>query len=182
MELEVITPMGSGYQITRPSVVDAYKLTTILCDGIDCVRMRSSSIRVFPYGRVFCACCYQWKCFDVDKPVWAVRDGHGAGELLVDGLICEDCSNSDNISKMDGARLAPLVYEESVWDIKKECRQRTVSKVIKQWRRFVSLQKERREMALMVAMVCNKMIENCNVTPILNSIIRQFNEMHKLTT
>lgn len=174
--------MGSAYEINRPSVVEAYHLTTIFCDGIHRTKNRLGSIRTYPFGRVFCACCNTWKYFDADRPVWAVRDGWGGGELLIEGLVCDECSNSDDIVYIPGVRQAPLVHEESLWEIKRTCNNRNASKVIRQWKKFVKLQKERKETALMVAMVCNKMIKNCNITPILDSVISQFNGMHSLTT
>lgn len=56
MELDFITPMGSAYKIYTPSVVEAYKLTTILCDGIHRTENHLGSIRSYPYGRVICVC------------------------------------------------------------------------------------------------------------------------------
>lgn len=175
---------GTAYKTTRLSVVDAFNKSTIIVDGIDSCWMQEGKIKTMPKGVLFCAHCNSLKHFDAFHRVFSVRNGFDGGELLIDGLICHECFASEEIQNIEEARFAELCHEDAAWELKlkaKECQKtRYAEKCVKKWRKFVELRKERRQLARDISLVFARKLDNCNPTPILDVVVKQFNEMHCL--
>lgn len=173
---------GTAYKTTRMSVVDAYNKTRIRVCGVDGCRVQHGTIKTYPQGFMICSLCDCVRRFDANNKVYSVRNGHGSGELLIDGLVCQNCYYSDEVQNIQGARFAELCHEDTAWIIQKKSKEyqdaRYAEKCVKKWRSFVQLRKERRRLVRDVSLVLARKVENCNPTPVLDVVVRQFNEMH----
>lgn len=173
---------GTAYKTTRLSVVDAFRRSTIRVDGIDSCWMQNGTIKTMPCGKLLCAHCNHFKQFDAFHRVFSVRNGFDGGELLIDGLVCHECFASDEIQNIQGARFAELCHEDSAWELKLKAKEREdaryAKKYVQKWRKFVELRKERRRLVRDVSLVFARKVDNCNSEPILDAVVKQFNELH----
>jgi hypothetical protein len=173
---------GTAYKTKRLSVVDAFNKSTIRVDGIDSCWIQNGTIKTMPCGKLLCAHCNYFKHFDAFNRVFSVRNFYNGGELLIDGLICQECFVSEEIQNMEEVRFAELCHEDAGWELKlkaKECQKtRNAKKCVLKWRKFVQLRKERRRLVRDVSLVFARKVENCNPAPVLDAVVKQFNEMH----
>lgn len=170
--------LRKAYKTKMPSVAKAFCNSTIDVDGIHCVVRSGHTIKTIPYGMLLCAHCNTYNVFNANRMVYSVRNGWGGGELIMNGLICEDCVSSDEIKCYDNARFTALCHEDYLWDIKKEAQSRLMSKFVKKWQKYVKLRKERRDCIRNVSFVMTRKLDSCNVTRFLDVILKQFNIIH----
>lgn len=170
---------GTCYTTTTVSVTTAYRNSPIIIDGLSGSRYEAGTIKTFPCGKMFCAHCFDWKLFNANNRVYSVRNG---GELVYHGLVCQECIErvENGEGWVEGTRFADLCHKDWPWEIKYEINNRIAAKTIKKWQRFVQLRKERRILVRDVALVVSRKIEKCNVTPVLDAVVQQFNELHCL--
>ena len=144
--MEFCSFFGTAYKTTRLSVVDAFNNSIVRIDGLHGCWIQHGVIKTMPRGTLLCTHCNYFQQFDAFHRVFSVRNGHGGGELLINGLICHDCFVGDDIQSIEGARFAELCHEDAVWELKLKAKERkdtrNAKNCIHKWRKFVELRKE----------------------------------------
>lgn len=173
---------GTAYKTTTPSVISTYRNSQVVVDGLSRSRYENGTIKTFPRGKLFCDHCWDWKMFDANNRVYSVRNVLHGSKLAYNGLVCEECiERVDNGEGwVDGVRFSELCHKDFPWEMKIEAKNRIAARAIKKWKKYVQLRKERRLLVRDVSMVVSRKIEHCNLTPVLDAVVQQFNELHCL--
>jgi hypothetical protein len=144
-------------------------------DGISGTSViNSESMATYPSGRLLCDNCFVWNDINKHKKAWVVINSRN--ERLINGLICNKCSASDDVVYLHDARTECIAIIECFDDIRQMIMKAKIRYVINRWKRYVIHRKKKRQFVRNIILVLKNKIEIQGVgyNDILTTVIKYY--------
>lgn len=161
--------------------IDVFMNTEIYFDKkMSAVDVLPDAVVFWPSGKLHCACCNKWKDFDYHNAGSTCYDD--LGNTKYDTLICWGCA----VELMDvpNVYFGALEHTEVCEKMRDDAVKASTSRILKKWKKFVQVKKQRREMIRSICLLAKRTFEetgtNHSFGPILSNVLEKYNAEHCL--